>query len=635
MPQSQAHPLDPLTAEEATTATRLLRESGRVPEGTLFPLVTLAEPAKSDLLVWKNGDPIERRLRYLCWDRASRSAYEAVVSVTHERVESCEHVPGVQPLYLLFAELYMAIQLIKADERWQAAMRKRGVEDFELTQIDPWPMGSQGLAIEEGGRRLVRAMSYSLDDPGDNAYAHPVENLVVIVDLDEMAVVEVEDGEVVPIPRADGRYDAAHTGPARTTVKPLEISQPDGPSFTLTGTHLQWEKWDLRFDLHPIEGLVLHLVSYDGRPVMHRGSVAEMVVPYAGTAANTWWKNTYDSGEMSLGKMVNSLVLGCDCLGEISYVDSLIIDENGNGYTIPQAICLHEEDFGILWKHTNLMTGQVEVRRSRRMVLSSIFTVGNYEYGFYWYFYQDGRLELQVKLTGIVQTEALAPGATPTAQGSLIDDRLVAPHHQHLFTMRLDLDIDGNDCRVFEVDAVPIPMGPDNPHGNAWAARETLIASERDGKRQADTARARHWRVESTTARNRLGQPTGYALSPHAGQIMLADPASHVARRGAFATAALWVTAHDDREMHAAGDYPNLQHGTDGLPRWIEQDRNLDAADVVLWHTVGVTHIGRPEDWPVMPVECAGFTLKPWGFFDRNPALDVPTSEHCHTKDGR
>ena len=117
--------------------------------------------------------------------------------------------------------------------------------------------------------------------------------------------------------------------------------------------------------------------------------------------------------------------------------------------------------------------------------------------------------------------------------------------------------------------------------------------------------------------------------------MMLADPASHVARRGGFATAALWVTAHDDREMHAAGDYPTLQHGVDGLPKWIEQDRDLDGTDVVLWHTVGVTHIARPEDWPVMPVEYAGFTLKPWGFFDRNPALDVPpsSSSHCHSEE--
>jgi primary-amine oxidase len=623
------HPLDPLTEDEGRTATRVLKESGRLPDGTLFPLVTLAEPPKADLLAWKPGDPVDRRLRYLCWHRESRSAYEALVSVTSESVLAVDPKPGLQPLYLLFAELYMSTELVKADPRWQEAMKRRGVEDLALTQVDPWPMGSQGLEIEEGGRRLVRAVSYALDAPGDNAYAHPIENLVVIVDLDEMAVVEVEDGDVVPVPKADGRYDAAHCEPHRPALKPLEITPPEGPSFVLDGHHLTWDKWDLRFDLHPIEGLVIHTASFDGRSVLHRASVAEMVVPYAGRNINTWWKNTYDAGEMSIGKLANSLVLGCDCLGDITYVDATIVDEGGNPYSIPQAICLHEEDFGILWKHLDLMTGNVEVRRTRRMVLSSIHTVGNYEYAFYWYLYQDGRIEMQVKLTGIMQTEALAPGAEVGPHGVLVDDNLVAPHHQHLFTFRLDLDIDGPDCRVYEVDAVPIPMGADNPHGNAWASRETLLAREGEAKRQLDGPHNRHWRVVSASATNRLGQPTGYVLQPHPGQVMLADPSCHVARRAGFASAALWVTAYDDTEMHAAGDYPNLQHGVDGLPKWVQQDRSLDGADVVLWHTLGVTHIARPEDWPVMPVEYAGFTLKPWGFFDRNPALDIPPPDHC------
>jgi primary-amine oxidase len=553
-----------------------------------------------------------------------------VVSASQEEVVEVKHVPGVQPLYLLFAELYMGIELIKADERFLAALKRRGIDNADSIQIDPWPAGSHGLDIEQqGDRRLLRAVSYLLDDPNDNAYAHPIDNLVVIVDLDKMEVLDVEDGEPLPIPKANGRYDAAHGSP-RAALKPLEISQPEGPSFTLDGHHLTWDKWDLRFDLHAIEGLVLHQASFDGRPVVYRASIAEMVVPYAGTAANTWWKNTYDAGEMSIGKLVNSLVLGCDCLGEIAYVDALLVDENGNPYTIPQAICLHEEDFGILWKHTNLMTGDVEVRRTRRMVVSSIHTVGNYEYGFYWYLYQDGRLQLEIKLTGIMQTEAA--GAELPKHGVLVDDGLVAPHHQHIFTVRLDMDVDGTDCRVYEVDAVPVPMGPDNPHGNAFASRETLLASERDGKRQFDFTHNRHWRVVSADKTNRLGQPTGYALIPGVSQTMLADPACAFTRRAGFGTASLWVTAYDDKEMHAAGDYPNQNPGVDGLPRWVEKDRPLDGTDVVLWHTIGVTHVARPEDWPVMPVEYAGFTLKPYGFFDRNPALDIPPASHCEAE---
>jgi primary-amine oxidase len=112
----------------------------------------------------------------------------------------------------------------------------------------------------------------------------------------------------------------------------------------------------------------------------------------------------------------------------------------------------------------------------------------------------------------------------------------------------------------------------------------------------------------------------------------LADPASSVGQRAAFASHNLWVTPFDDTERRAAGDYPNQHAGGAGLPAWTQRDRPLVDTDVVLWHTFGVTHLPRPEDWPVMPVEYTGFTLVPFGFFDRNPALDVSpsTDGHCH-----
>ena len=108
--------------------------------------------------------------------------------------------------------------------------------------------------------------------------------------------------------------------------------------------------------------------------------------------------------------LANSLALGCDCLGTIRYFDGHLADNQGRVVTIKNAICLHEEDFGLLWKHTDWRTGQSEVRRSRRLAVSMIANVGNYDYGFYWYFYQDGSIQMEVKLTGIVNTQALKPG---------------------------------------------------------------------------------------------------------------------------------------------------------------------------------------------------------------------------------
>jgi primary-amine oxidase len=286
-------------------------------------------------------------------------------------------------------------------------------------------------------------------------------------------------------------------------------------------------------------------------------------------------------------------------------------------------VCLHEEDYGILWKHVDAWAGVSETRRSRRLVISAISTVGNYEYGFYWYFYLDGTIQLEVKLTGILQTSAIEPGQLP-AHGETVASRLDAPHHQHLLCARLDVDLDGTANSVYEIDAFGEPAGPGNPHGNAVTARATLLAKESEAQRMVDPLAARVWKIVNPSVANGLGQPVGYRLLPAPGVRLLADPNASIARRAAFATRSLWVTPYHPEERRAAGEYPNQSAGGDGLPAWAAADRPLDDTDVVLWHTFGVTHVARPEDWPVMPVESVGFCLKPDGFFDRNPALDVP-----------
>src|SRR5690606_22602969 len=113
-----------------------------------------------------------------------------------------------------------------------------------------------------------------------------------------------------------------------------------------------------------------------------------------------------------------------------------------------------------------------------------------------------------------------------------------------------------------------------------------------------------------------------------------ADDGSSIQRRATFATKHLWVTRYDEAERYAAGDFVNQHPGDGGLPAYVSADRSIDNEDIVVWHTFGLTHFPRPEDWPIMPVDYTGFKLKPVGFFDRNPALNVPpnASAHCQSR---
>lgn len=624
------HPLDPVTAAEYAAGRAILDAAGRIDPTTRFPQVLPVEPSKAEVLDHRAGRPIRRRLAYTVLDLATGASAEAVVDLGEGAVMSWVDLDPTRPPYgqpqYLFEEYALAEQITKDSALWRAAMERRGLAgDIEHAFCAPLAPGFFGRE-DEVGRRVIRSLTFLREDPDDSPWAHPVEGLIVHISLTERTVIRIEDDGDIPVPRASGRYDADSVGPPRTSLRPIEISQPEGPSFSVEGAAVSWENWDFRVGFNAREGLVLNQVTFrDGdqaRSVLYRASVPEMVVPYGDTASTRFWISYFDAGEYLLGKNANSLVLGCDCLGVIHYFDAVVADDQGHPVLIPQAVCMHEEDYGILWKHTDLH-GRAEVRRSRRLVVSYFSTIGNYDYGFYWYFYLDGTIELEAKATGIVFAGAGRPGEQ-RAHAPEISLGIFAPVHQHLFCARLDVAIDGPRNTVEEVDVVPVPMGPDNPHGNAFTWQERALTHEQAAQRSADPARARTWRVRSAERTNQVGRPTAYHLVPRPSATLMADPRSTVAARATFATKHLWVTPFSPDERFPAGMYPNAHAGGAGLPAWTSQDRDLVDQDLVLWHVFGPTHIPRPEDWPIMPVDYSGFAFKPSGFLDRNPALDLP-----------
>jgi primary-amine oxidase len=633
-----AHPLAMLTAGEIERAVAILSDSGRLPEGALFASIVLHEPAKDVLAQWTPGDGVERRIRAVIVPGPGCGVIEAVVDVGAGVIEAWEEIAHVRPT-LLMHEAAQAIGTIRVHPEYLAALARRGItaDMIDRVQIDPWPAGVFGYECEDG-RRISRCISFLRDDQTDNGYARPIEGLIVHFDNGRNVVLEVNDHGVTSMPPNRASYLAEDQPRMRTDLKPISITQPDGPSFTVDGNLVRWQKWQFRIAFDPFEGLVLHQIAYnddDGRlrPILHRASINEMVVPYGDPDPVHGWKNAFDAGEWGLGRMTQSLRLGCDCLGEIRYFDATLATEHGKPWVIENAICMHEEDYGILWKHVDLWGGRGEVRRSRRLVVSFISTVGNYEYGFFWYFYLDGNIQLEVKLTGIVSPMAIEPGTSP-AFANVIGEGVAAPHHQHMFNARLDFDVDGPTNEIYEVDAERMPPGPENPWLNAFRAKSTRLETELTAQRDVDPVASRTWRIVNPNARNGLGQPTSYKLVPTMSTpTLLAHPESSVGRRAAFARHNLWVTPYSPHERRAAGEYPNQHPGDDGLPGWTAGDRSLVDTDLVVWYSFGVTHFVRPEDWPVMPVEYTGFVLMPFGFFDRNPALDVPPNEgeHCHS----
>ena len=624
------HPLEPLTSRELQAGLALLRSLETYSATTRVISLMLKEPCKEAVYAWPQGAQPPRQAVAILFDNGINRASRVLLDLTAGSINGIELAPeGMQPT-LSVDEQEECEQAVLASEDFREALERHyGISDTSLVMVDIWSAGNYG-SEEDRSLRLARPLCFLRTEPGENGYAHPIEGIRPVVDLNQMKVIRIEEHGTFPLPTAPAEYAATRVSNFRTDLKPLLITQPEGPSFTMDGNQIEWQKWSLVIGFDAREGLTIHDVRYFDqgrkRSILYRASLTEMVVPYGDPRPTQVRKNAFDVGEYGIGMCANSLRLGCDCIGHIQYLDAHLSTSRGEPLTIANAICIHEEDYGILWKHTDRRIPDApEVRRSRRLVISSVSTVENYEYGFFWYFYQDGNIEFEIKLTGVLSLGATLPGVSP-AHGAMLNDLLFAPNHQHFFNMRLDFNIDGQNNTVQRLDVVADPLDETNRFSNAFRAVATNLETEKQARDNLDISKDRTWKIINPSVTNCVGQPVGYRFFGGDNALPHGAPQAWWRKRAGFVEHHVWVTPYEERERYGAGEYPNQSGCTDGLLKWTEQDRPIENTDVVFWYTFGHTHIPRLEDYPVMPTAYIGFLLKPSGFFDRNPANDVPPS---------
>ncbi|KAI8097629.1 copper amine oxidase [Halteromyces radiatus] len=632
------HPLDPLDEKEITQAVSIVRKARDDTTQYLFSSVSLYEPPKEKVLCYlsQKTEFIDRQAQVILVDRPSGQIHDLVVSLTEETVKRWEKPSEGQPTFQAM-EMIEAEKVILKDARVIEECAKLGFKDMSLIFVDTWNVG---FHPESHKRRLMQGVMYARTSMDDNQYAHPLD-IFPIYDVNTQQVIEIGYGvpkgskyERPTIPLTNRQYLPEQLGKEnlRHDLKPIDITQPEGVSFKITNDReIAWQKWKLLIGFNFREGLVLHDVRYqDGdndRPLFYRISLSEMVVPYGNPYHPYNKKFAFDAGFFGIGNCTNSLK-GCDCSGTIYYLDATLCDVHGKPYTVPNAICIHEEDYGILQKHTEYRSGKTYSIRARRLVISQIITAANYDYGFYFYLYQDGSIQYEVKATGELNTCVLAEDEDPRPYGTTVAPQIVGQYHQHFFCMRIDPMIDGEQNSVAQVDFIPSehPTGhPDNPAGNAFYPVTTIFKSTDQAKTDADATKGRTWKIiNESKIHPYTKEPMGFKLASYNTPPLLPKPDSVVARCAAFATKTLWVTPYKDHQIYPAGFYCNQDRLSLGLPVWTKENLPIQNKDVVLYFTFGLTHAVRVEDFPIMPVETCGFVLKPDGFFLANPALDVP-----------
>ncbi|KAG0670539.1 hypothetical protein C6P40_004111 [Pichia californica] len=648
-----AHPLDPLSVTEIKAVTTIIKDyfAGRT---IAFNTVTLKEPTKRAYLEWKeHKGPFPPRVAYyVILEEGVPGVKDGLVDLVNLQVLSVQPLANSQPI-LTVEDLVGTEDIIRKDPAVIEQCGIVGIPPNEMHKVycDPWTIG-----YDErwgAGRRLQQALVYYRHDEDDSQYSHPLD-FCPIVDTEEKKVIYIDipnrRRKVSKSPNANfypkdmiNKY-----GSMRDDVKPIDVTQPKGVSFKMDGNIMHWNNFNFHIGFNYREGIVLSDIHYNdhgnNRPIFHRISLSEMIVPYGSPDFPHQRKHALDIGEYGAGYMTNPLSLGCDCKGVIHYLDAHFADRAGEPITVKHAVCIHEEDDGLLFKHSDFRDAFATsiVTRSTRLIISQIFTAANYEYCIYWNFLQDGAIRLDIKLTGILNTYILDDDSGESAGpwGCRVYPNVNAHNHQHMFALRIHprIDGDGNSVSVVDGSASPYELGdPKNLYGNGFYAKSSTFKTVEDSLTQYVNGRS--WDFFNPNLKNEYsGKPPSYKLVSFQCPPLWAKPGSLVYKRAPWAHNTMQVVPYEEDRLYPSGDHvPQWSgDGNVGMKKWIgDGTANVENTDVLAYHTFGISHFPAPEDFPLMPAEPITLMLRPRHFFLENPGLDVPPSHAMTTSEAK
>ncbi|WP_418140689.1 primary-amine oxidase [Marinobacter sp. MA] len=639
---SKAHPLDPLSAEEITTAANAVKASKHWKDTIRFTQIRLADPSKEKVWEWSFGEGHDFSRQAIFTVVDGRKVYEGTVDLDSESVVAWKHIEDAHGM-VTFDDFLAVQEIVSNSEAYKKALKKRGIENVENVVATPLTVGyfggDDGL---EHDLKLLKVVSY-LDIGDGNYWAHPIENLVAVVDLEKKSILKIEDDGVIPVPMAPRPYDGRNQETI-ADVKPLMVVQPEGSNIAMSGNTIQWQNWNFHLKLNSRVGPVISTLTYNDqgekRKIMYEGSLGGMIVPYGDPDVGWYFKSYLDSGDYGMGNLTSPLVGGVDTPNNATLLPATLVDNGGEPFTIPNAIAVFERYAGPEFKHTEMLGSSPgnESRERRELVVRWVSTIGNYDYMFDWIFMANGNIQLTVGASGIEAVKAVKSrtihdetAEEDTRYGTLIDHNIVGTTHQHIYNFRLDMDVDGEQNNLKEINPVVAENTAGGPRKSVMITNERVVSTEQESVQKFDPSTVRL--ITNPNKENRMGYPVGYQIIPFAGGThpiakgALFSEDEWLFKRVSFMDKQIWVTQYKPEERYPEGKYPNRAKTDTGLKTFVSDNESIENVDTVLWMTTGATHVARAEEWPIMPTEYVHSMLKPWNFFDQTPTLNLPEQQ--------
>lgn len=644
------HPLDPLTAGELATIRTTLLESGRFSTRTKFEWIELEEPPKQIVKDFKGGSDFSRNASVVVIDFDRQKSFRAIVDLNKRTVASLTEIkdsqPGIAP-----SDADIVRTVIDGDPQIKAALIKRGLhipdKVYDSVRVLYFPIGHDPELDQTSGR-LVRVL-FASDQAAVNNFSPLIDGMMAIVDLNSKRVIRLEDKpgvSSVSVP-----HDVFNMRPIRSAPRPKPTARTrTNGNISVDGNTVTWQKWAFRYGFNVREGLVLYQVNYGDegkrRSILYRASISEIATAYGNPGRFFSWMEYFEGGEFGLGYLSTNVRAGREIPANAMTLSPVMPDSSKRGFStrLEDRIFLYERDAGNL-----LYYRQQELAfhaRPTELVIGFVSSVGNYVYGFNWVFRQDGSFAFEAELAGEILTKFVAkdqceacpsslegPGpdgekrtyrsANADRYGRRVHPSLVGIHHQHWFNVRLDFDLDGEDNAVMENNVELNENHGATDQSRALTVAHTVFGKAVDAKRHMHEGTARTWTIYKPAAPNQSGGPAGYTLLPMENTSTL-FPQARANDRSGFTFNHFWTTPYREGELYAAGRYPNQakSSSTDSLVHYANND-SIYNRDIVVWYSLGQTHVVRPEDYPLISNMRMSVVFRPDGFFPRNPALEL------------
>jgi primary-amine oxidase len=636
------HPLDPLTADELARIKTILQQSGQFSRDTDFSWICLDEPPKKIVTDFKGGKEYPRRAYVAAVDYERKKTFDVIIDLRAGKIATLTDLGGLQP-GMTDRDDKLGREIIDGDPAVKAALVARGLripgKVSETVMVQFMPFGHDP-SIETGSGRLMRAL-FASDQDAINLAGPFVDGVMAVVDVFAGRVVRLVDRPGVPSAKIP--HDVFRPEVRGARVGPSGISAPRKvrADFKIDGSMLTWRQWQFRFGFNLREGLVLYQLAFDDgarrRSIAYRASVAEVLTAY-GDGGEFWsWLEIFDEAMFGLGATSIDVRPGREVPANARTVSTTVPDASRPGFSnvSHNRIYVYERDAGSLMLYRQGEQGFAA--RATELVIGHIASVGNYLYGFNWVFRQDGSFGFEVELAGQILAKFVAAktccatslrggGAIVSGDeqyGTLVYPGLVGINHQHWFNVRIDFDIDGTDNAVMETSLAGEGSGHAHGAHGRLTVEQRVLGTAREARREMDHHAGRSWLISNPSSLRSTGRPAGYSVMAGENAATLFDPLREKDAVG-FTFHHLWVTPYRDGELYAAGRHPN-QAGSnyaDSLFHYANDDP-VQNRDIVLWYSLGNTHVPRPEDFPVMTNMKLSVSFRPNGFFERNPATGL------------